>query len=57
MNTGAWGFPGSWQCRCCEFSQKCYLSGEGVENLGHQESCLPDGAELTREVGGKLIAR
>lgn len=36
---------------------RCYLSGEGVGNLGHQDFYLPDGAELTREVGGKLIAR
>lgn len=38
------------------FCFRCCLSGERVENLGHQNSYLPDGAELTREVGGKLIA-
>lgn len=44
INTQAWGGgPVSWQSRCCDFFQearvfRCYLSGEGVEDLGYQDS-------------------
>ena len=38
------------------FFFRCYLSGEGVENLRPQDSGLPDGAELTHEAGSELIA-
>lgn len=38
------------------FFFRCYLSGEGVENLRPQDSSLPDGAELTQKAGGEFIA-